>query len=157
MPLDNLRKQIAAIRDFDWSAEAEGIVERHKVYIADLQASQLARGKDSKGQDLTLDGGGYAPFTIAKKQSEGKGLGGVTDRITWFMSGALYQSLYTEVENKKFGIRSDSFKFQKMLRRSAVKSIGLNSASLQEFRDSVTKPEISRIVKEKLGLTINHR
>jgi len=67
MSLDNLRNKIEAFRAFDWAAEAKGIVERNEELIADLQAEQLSKGLNRKGELINPQ---YSSFTIEDKRGK---------------------------------------------------------------------------------------
>ncbi|MCW3108482.1 MAG: hypothetical protein JWQ09_2988 [Segetibacter sp.] len=150
MALSNLKNKITAIRAFDWEAEAIGIVERHKEDIADLQAEQLAKGKNRKGEDINPQ---YSDYTIELKKQK-QGLAGIYSHVTYFDTGDLYKSLYTQIEGKKFSLQSESFKFEKMIKRSGQNVVGLDLEMRKRFVEEVTRPEMAGIVKQKLGINI---
>ena len=152
MSLQQLKSVIDKLEAFDFAGEQERIVSDHRNVIADMQAEQLALGKNSKGEDITLDGRGYTPFTIQEKKAKGVGLGKITSRITWFMTGALYGSLYAEVSAHKFYIKSNSFKFDKLVKRSGAKTIGLNETLRRRFAEDIALPEIRKVFISKTGL-----
>jgi hypothetical protein len=150
MPLNNLRNRITAFKAFDWASEARGIVERNGSVIVDLQAEQLAKGKNRKGEDINP---GYSDYTIQLKKQK-TGLAGVYSHVTYFNTGELYKSFFTKVEGHKFSIQSESFKFAKMIKRSGQNVVGLDLEMRQRFVEGITRPEIAKIVKQKLGVTI---
>jgi len=145
--LDHLQKKIEALERFDFKAEALVAINSGKDKLADLQAEQLAQGLDSNGQKI---GPAYSPFTIAKKKSEGVGLGRVTSVITFFDTGDLYKSLRAEIRSSSFSIKSNSFKFDKMVKRSGVNTVGLNDESREKFVLGVTRPGVINAYNRKV-------
>jgi hypothetical protein len=141
--LDNLKKKREALVKFSFEDELLHIVEVNKDRIADLQATQLFSGVNAKGEPINP---GYSPFTIQEKIKKGQPY----DRVTYKDSGALYASLFTLITGKKFSIKSESFKFQKMVNRSGINVVGLNYQSRMEFIDSFTRPGIKRAYQDKV-------
>ena len=140
----NLENKINKLKQFSFEREAREIVEQNRELIADLQATQLFSGLNEKGEKIYPE---YAPFTIQEKIKKGQ----VYSRVTYNDTGELYKSLFTLVSGKKFSIKSESFKFAKMIKRSGVRTIGLNLESRREFIESVTRPEMRRRYKEKVS------
>jgi hypothetical protein len=152
MALDDFKSRVDALKAFDFGDELEGIVERNKSTIADLQAEQWAKGKRSDGNDINPQ---YSPFTIAYKKQFGVGLGRITDHVTFYQTGELYKSLYAAVNNRQFSIESDNFKFDKAKKRSGEKIVGLNQESKVTFAENITLPEIKKVLKDKTGFEIS--
>jgi hypothetical protein len=144
--LTHLKNKIQALQSFSFQNELVTIIETNKDKLADLQAQQLYRGVDINEQPLTLDGGGYAPFTIQEKIKKGQPY----DRITWRDSGAFYLSLKAQISGSKYSIKSDSFKFDKLKKRSGAKAIGLGLESRRDFALEITRPNILKVYKEKV-------
>lgn len=145
--LDHLQRKIKALETFNFKSETLAVITEHKDKLADLQAEQLAQGLNSKGEKI---GPEYRPFTIQKKKSEGVGLGRVTDRVTFFQTGELYRKLRAEIRVSAFAIKADSFKFDKMIKRSGVNTVGLNDDSREKFILGVTRPGILKAYKQKV-------
>lgn len=137
--LTHLQNKIKALQAFSFKDELITIVEDNREKLADLQASQLAQGVNSKGQQINPQ---YRPFTVEQKLKYGVGLGRVVDRVTFFSSGDLYRSLSAQIAGTKFKISSPSFKFDKMIKRSGVDVVGLNIESRRDFIMEVTRPGI---------------
>lgn len=143
MPLINLRNKITALRNFSFEKELVNIIEVNKEKIADLQAIQLFTGKNSKGEEIYPS---YVAFTIAEKKKKGQ----VTSRVTYKDTGELYESLFVIVQGRKFSIKSNSFKFDKMIKRSGVSVIGLNYESRVSFIEEFTRPQILEAYHKKV-------
>jgi hypothetical protein len=145
--LTNLKNKIQALERFNFKDELVSIVRDNKEKIADLQASQLAKGVNSKGLTIFPQ---YAPFTINFKKKYGVGLGAVVDRVTYFQTGDLYKRLYAAVDAKNYTIKADSFKFDKMIERSGKDVVGLNKDSRRDFVNEITRPQILEVYKRKV-------
>ncbi len=154
MALDNLRNITNALEQFDFEQELIHIVDANESTVVDLQAEQLSHGVNSAGQQINPP---YAESTIEYKRKHGRGLGSITDRVTFYMTGELYQSLRAQVVGGKYEITSPLDKFGYMIKRSGEWTIGLSDEYRERFIDGVTRPEIARIVNEKLGLQITRR
>ncbi len=153
--LEHLQRKISALESFSFEDETRKIIEVNKDKLADLQATQLSQGIDVEGRRITLllhgkRSDSYAPFTIKKKKEEGKGLGAVIDRVTWYMTGELYKSLDVEVKASSFRFTSNSFKFEKLIDRSGVRAIGLTKDSRIDFINGVTRPQILLAYTQKV-------
>lgn len=142
--VNRLEAKIKALEAFSFEREVIDIVQTNKDKLADLQATQLFSGKRSDGSDINPQ---YAPFTIEQKKKKGQPY----DRVTFRDTGELYRSFFADVNNKTFSIKSDNFKFDKMIKRSGVKTVGLNIDSRRTFVDEITHPEIIRRYEEKVG------
>lgn len=156
MPLYNLEQLINNIQQFDLVTEQNKIIEEHKDVLADLQAEQWgSKSKDYAGRDIKLldnPGGGYRPFTIEKKRTEGFGLGAVTNRITLFQTGELYRSLFATITSSKFFLSSDVFYFKKLMKRTGDVT-GLDHDERLKFAETYVRPGIKEVLKQKTGLS----
>lgn len=159
MALDNLIKLIDNLQRFDSHLELLKIVENNTDVIAELQKTQMAGGLDSESNDTQLKdnaafGFGYRPFTIEQKEKYGNGLGAVTDRITGYMTGALYDSLKSNVAGDVFMQKSAVPYFEELKERTGEQWMGLNEQSRIHFAEEVTKPEFAKVLLEKTGLDL---
>lgn len=145
---DALKKTVSALKDFNTEAEVTKIVEDNKGKLTELQKEQLAAGVDISGNPRVDE---YRPLTKYIKRTRGKGLGAVTDRVTFFMEGNLYNSLHTVVKDGKFETLSDRFTFQKMIERVGDENYGLDPESRKEFATTVTVPEFRKVLAQKTG------
>lgn len=146
--LNHLKKKIEALERFSFQNELVTILDANKERIADLQASQLAKGINSKGAPIYPQ---YSPFTVQYKKMFGVGLGAVTDRVTFFQTGELYRKLYAAVNAKNYTIKADTFKFDKMIKRSGADTVGLNVESRRDFVNEITRPQILEVYKKKVS------
>lgn len=151
MPLDDLRKLRDAINNFDFAAEQEQIVTDNKDVIADLQAEQWAQGLASDGGQIYPE---YAPYTIEQKRGK-PGLSGVTSHVTFYDTGETYRLLTAMINSGHYTITAATFKFDKIIKRSGKRVVGLTYDSREKFAKGVTLPGIKKVFKEKTGLEIN--
>jgi len=151
MNLNPLLNLINGLKSLDVEAEVVKIVEDNKPRITELMQEQLSAGKDIDG-DKRVDG--YRPLTIYLKKKYGIGLGAETNRVTFFMEGNLYNSLFTQVRGKKYNIFSPLPTYTKMLDRIGDKQFGVDPDQRLEFAKTVTLPEFGKVLKQKTGLTI---
>jgi hypothetical protein len=145
--LTHITNKLEALRRFSFETEVVAIVEDNKDKLAVLQAQQLSQGVNSKGQQINPQ---YAPFTVAYKKQFGVGLGAITDRVTFYQTGDLYKRLYAAVDAKTYRMKADTFKFDKMIKRSGKDVVGLNSDSRRDFIMEVTRPQILEVYHQKV-------
>lgn len=143
MPLQDFYNKIVALEELDIVEEIDNIINSNSEFIADLLAQQLAMGVDADGERVTIYGRDtYKPSTIYQKKTFGLGLGKVTDRITNYSSGMFYRELDVKAVGEEFDIFSHVDYFQKIIARSGVKIMELNSEHLQIFRDQILIPQL---------------
>ena len=151
MALNGFEKLINDLTDFDFGKELENIIETNKEAVTNLMATQMAEGRDITG-NVRLDI--YADSTVAYKNRKGVGLGSVTDRVTFYMTGELYQSLFTSVTGRMFEVKSPLETYEKMLRRVRREFYGLSEEKRREFGEEITLPSIRAILLAKTGLKV---
>lgn len=149
MAIQGLKKLAAGLASLDMEEEQYRIIDENKRYLADAQAKVLSEGKDKEG-DKRQDS--YRPFTIQEKEEKGKGLGRITDRVTFYMTGNLYRSLFARVTKRTFLVESPLPTFEKMLRRIGYNLYGIDPQRTQEFREEITIPRLKKVFFDKTGL-----
>lgn len=159
MALDNLISLIDRLQRFDSHSELRAIVENNTDVIAELQKQQMSEGLDSNGKETVLKdnaafGFGYRPFTIRIKEEQGQGLGAVTDRVTGYMTGALYDSLKSNVAGEVFMQQSSVPYFNELKERTGPQWMGLNMGKRKVFAEEVTLPEFKKVLLDKTGLEL---
>lgn len=152
MQLDALINNLSA---FSFEQEQQSIVHENLDLLSDMQKQQFAEGKDGKGEDILLldnakHGYGYRPFTIQQKQLFGEGLGRVTDRVTFFMTGELYSQVFARMNNNQFDIASHVEYWSTLIRRVQKEVNELNEDNRRFFGEKVIIPEISERIKDKV-------
>ena len=155
MPLDSLQSDISNLTSFNWGDELNTIVEGNTDALLTLQEQQMASGVDSNNEPTALEGNGYQPSTIEHKQKYGQGLGAVTDKVTGYMTGALYAALEAKVDDDTFSFDSTVDYFPALLDRTGEQWMGLNDDSKKQFGENVTLPAIQLIFRDKTGFQIN--
>lgn len=151
MALNGLKKLISDLQGFDLEREQHIIVVDNRERIADIQAAQLAEGKDNTGRVREDE---YAPFTVRYKREFGQGLGKVTDRVTFYMTGKLYASFFTYVSSQTVEVKSPLETYGKMIQRVGENNFGLSPDSKTTFRDEIMRPSLARIFFNKTGLKL---
>ena len=147
--LNPLRKLITDISAFDLEAEQRQIVESNKNVLADFQALVLAEGKNNRGQ---VRNDQYAPLTEYIKTRFGQGLGRVTDRVTFYMTGKLYASLEAHINAKTYEVRSPLETWTKMVERIGRENYGLDPERKERFFEEITRPGVREVLIRKTGL-----
>lgn len=151
MALNGLRKLSNGLKSLNVEREQYRIIEANKSYIADFQAEVLLEGKDKSGQKRNDD---YHPFTVDLKLEEGRGWGRIVDRVTFYMTGQLYQSLFAKITAKTFVVTSPLEKYDKMIERIGKENYGLDSQRKKLFREEITIPKLRDTIYSKTGIMI---
>lgn len=151
MALDNLEKLLQGLQAWDGHKEFLDIVDANAPVLSMLQQDQLSEGKDNTGQVRSDD---YRPFTIAYKRMFGIGLGAITDRVTFFMTGQLYDSLTTRITGDNFLVQSPLPTFNKMIERVGDDNYGLDEQRRIDFATNTAMPLYRERFKEVTGLTM---
>lgn len=146
MSLSNLQNIIDTLRTIDVEAETLRIVEDNTKRVTELMQVQLSEGVDIDGDKRSDQ---YRPLTIYLKQKNGQGLGRVTDRVTFFMQGNLYNSLQTVIAGSSFYFASPLPTFDKMVDRVGQQNFGLGPFGRADFVEEVTIPGIKKYLQTK--------
>lgn len=155
MPFDNARKLIQDLQSFDFGEELQNIVSDNSGKLTEMVKDQLTEGESGDEKPSTIFGRrGYSPRTVAIKEANGQGLGAVTDRVTNYMTGAFYESLRTNTEDKVFETDSDVPYFADIQLYSRDSLLEVGEENRKEFGQDITLPGIKKIFKEKTGLII---
>lgn len=129
---------------------AEAVLETKADYI-ELNTVQLSKGLDRNGEEIELDGSSeYALSTIKRKQRL-TGLGSITDHITLFDKGALYEleSWSLEVMGDDIFLDFDIYYGGYILRRTTEIVMGLNAESKTAYKE-ILEPTFMLKVKQQL-------
>lgn len=151
MPLNGLKTLYKNLSELDLEKEQYQIISDNADEIVLAQAEVLSEGKDKSGKK-TDDR--YKPFTIAYKRQFGQGLGNVVDRVTFFMTGNLYYSLFARVTAKTFVVTSPLDTYIKMINRIGKDNYGIDQERKDKFRNEITIPALRKIILEKTGLQL---
>jgi hypothetical protein len=138
-----------SLKSFNLQKEQYAILEENKDVISDLQAEVLAEGKDRSGR---VRDDFYSDFTVRYKQEFGQGLGKVTDRVTFYMTGAMYQSFFTYLSKRTYEVRSPLERWDKMIERIGKENYGLDYQRRMKYFEEVNKPRVIEILFVKTGL-----
>lgn len=151
MAIQGLKNLAVGLASIDMEEEQYRIVEDNRDEIVLAQAEVLSEGKDKTGQPRQDQ---YRPFTIAYKRQFGEGLGRVVDRVTFFMTGNLYYSLFARVTKRTYSVESPLLTYGKMLERIGKNNFGLDPQRQIAFRDEITIPRLRQVFFEKTGLRL---
>jgi hypothetical protein len=153
MALDDLYKKILVLDEFDIVAETLKIIQDNQDYVTHLLQTQLASGKDGKGNDVTIFGKeDYSPETVFLKKEYGSGaLGKVTDRITNYFSGSFYMNMYIRTGTNGFEIESDVSYFEEIIARSGEAIMELSEDNMKLLMEEVVSPLIQEIFTLKFN------
>lgn len=147
--INGLRTLRTNLKGFNLDKVQRRIIEENADVIADLQAAVLAEGKDKSGQVRQDE---YEPVTVRFKRDFGKGLGAVTDRVTFYMTGEMYKSFFTYLSAKTFEVRSPLDRYNKMIARIGEENFGLDYQRKMQYFEEINKPQVRLILYEKTGL-----
>lgn len=150
MPLDDFKKKIGVLSDFDIVKETMEIINLNAQYLETLLKQQLQAGRDGKNQPVTVFGRDqYRPLTIEIKQSYGFGLGAITNRITNYFQGNFYSSIFLKTSGTNFEFDSELDYFQDIIRQSGKQIMDLNKENLEIFSKEILIPELQKRFSEK--------
>lgn len=144
MSLNNLKQLIADIKDFNIEKNIQEILILNKDFILNLLRTQMASGKDSKGNNTTIFGKDYyADRTIFDKEHGNyPALGKVTDRITNFLTGAFYSELQLSVNGPSFKVTSGVSYFDDIILRSGDSILKLSEQNSKILNEQIILPQL---------------
>ena len=149
MALDDLENKIAAFSALDFHNELVSVIEDNEDLLVNLQQSQLASGFDAEGQAVNATiYPSYSPYTIKQKKKYGVDLGAVTDRVTNYMTGAMYNSMTKQIDGDNVTTNSDVGYFPERKQWSGEKAFDLNESYRREFAEEKVIPHIQNIVAD---------
>lgn len=151
MNLAPLQQLINSLENFDAKAVISDIVDNNAETLAQLQREQLIDGEDITG---SVRSDQYAPLTVRIKKEYGRGAGAITDRVTFFMTGTLSESLFFKRTADNYTMFSPLATYDKMLSRIKDEKFGLSPEKRLYFAKNVTLPEFGKVLKDKTGLKI---
>lgn len=149
MSLKNFKKKIDYLATFNLEKEIIEIVGQNHNILEDLLRLQLEEGFDADGRVFTLKRKGklstqYARFTEEHKHQFGVGLGRITDRITFYDTGAFF----SEIKFKTYGLQFEAFSsvpyYNDIISKSGsgIRIMELKQEYLEFFRDEVIFPQV---------------
>lgn len=153
MPTHQLKQFITALATFDFAATQERAIATNLEPLVQYQVEQFASGKDAEGEPILLEGNGYNPFYADKKRKYGIGLGRVTDRVTLFLTGALYKETFASITSGKVLFSSRVPYWPELISRTGDVT-GLNEENRKDFAYSFLLPFVSRELHRATGLSI---
>jgi len=151
--LRDLELRMAKLRKLNASiAYQNALIDNERVIIELLQ-EQLKAGTTGTGEPTTLWGDTeYHPFTKRFKRDFGQGTGAVVDRITLYMFGDFYGSMYTTAKGETFTIKSRVSYFDKIIERSGPDVMRLSDDSMDILIRYHVNPMVEKAVTEALSI-----
>jgi hypothetical protein len=151
LDLTNLETIIEGLKTFNAHDEVEKIVDDNHEVIVQLERDQLSEGIDKDGNER-IDS--YAAWTIAEKNRYGEGIGAITDHVTFYMTGTMYESLFYKSVGDEFEVTSPLETYDKMIERIGEEEYGLSPDKRLYFAEEKLMPKFAEILKEKTTLLI---
>lgn len=160
MALNGLKSLISGLSELDLEQEQRNAIIMYEDDIVLAQAEVLSEGKDKTGMQRNDR---YKPMTIEAKANL-KGLAGVTSRVTFYMTGLLYGSLFTKINSKSFRVEASSksyptgettsYTFDKMIKRIGEDRYGLDQQRINYIRQNKIIPMLRDKMYTKTGILI---
>jgi hypothetical protein len=144
--LKNLEAIMQGLSAFSAHDEVERIVDDNNEVLVQLERDQLSEGIDKDGNPRADS---YAPFTVKMKDIYGQGIGKITDHVTFYMTGSLYESLFYKSEGDEFEFTSPLPTYDKMIERIGEDEFGLSPDKRLYFAEEKVLPKFAEIFKEK--------
>lgn len=154
MGFANTIRQLNNMVRFNEIAESMDIINKNQALIVWMVQQQNLEGIDGTGEPKTLlrykkgklvISGEYSQLTIEEKNVM-SGNAAITDRITHYMSGEFYDSMYLIQEGTSFNVISDVNYYNDIIAHSGSgsKIMELTEENLQLFYDDVLIPELKK-------------
>lgn len=155
---------ITALDRFDWEGELQVIVKEHVDAIPDLQREQMLRGIDNEGNYIRPF---YSESPYFKTPEAARNYAAWKEKISpktdrpadvpnLYINGYYQRGIGADISGSAYRITSGS-KIAGEVEGLHQKVIGLNIQSRLDFIDNITRPVISKVVFQKLGLTVLSR
>lgn len=147
MPLEDFKKKIQVLQEFDIKAVTIEIINENSELLADLLAQQLSQGRDGNKEKVLLNRRNgtfdfYSDYTVFHKEKFGSGFGKVTEYVTNYFSGAFYKEMFVRTEGENFFIESKVPYFDAIIRQSGEVIMKLNEDHLRYFTEEILVPQI---------------
>ncbi|MFD2936320.1 hypothetical protein [Spirosoma flavum] len=119
------------------------VVEANSAFIENLNRAQLFDGKRADGTDITPD---YTEVTVFLKKEKGQR----SDRVTIRDTGAVYESIFTQVFSDSFELEADDPKVPALVAKYG-NLFGLTPESKDKLIAHI-KPQFIAKLKAEIGL-----
>lgn len=147
-----IANKLRKLEQFDIDKNVIDIVERNKIFLAELLKSQLDKGLDGDNKPVTVRGSeDYKLYTIEKKSHNPRGsLSAVIDWITNYETGAFYEYIKPHTDGRKLWFDSSVPYFSDIITQSGGIIMKLNKTHLELFINSKLKPELLKRMRNGL-------
>lgn len=154
--LKNFLTTIQSLSAFDFAGAQRTAISENTEVLADMQTEQFATGKDKEGEEILLEGNGYAFGTVVFKRLFGRGLGAVIDHVTLFQTGELYRQTFAEINMDKVTFSSRVPYWAELIQRTGDVT-GINKENAREFANGFVLPFVNNQLKKQTGLIITNK
>jgi hypothetical protein len=150
--LNDFKNKIDALRAMDFANDLKEIIVENSEVLINMQRDQWSKGKDRNDKPTTLDNlSYYTVFTFNYKAKYGSGLGAINDRITGFMTGALYNYVSLSVTKSDFAFTSEVSYWDDLFERTGDQWPGINPGNRLKFAQEIVVPAERQKFKERMG------
>lgn len=152
MALNDLKKRIQALQRVDIPAAMQELIMANQEVLIELLHIQMESGLSGNEEPIMLNGEPeYRWRTIKYKRRYGSGPGAITDRITLYMFGEFWNTMFVEAEGASYSVRSPVSYFDKIIARSGPDVMKLNKESMDIFMRYYIVPGIHKIVSDAVN------
>ena len=159
MPLTEIRKRLDSLSKFDLAQEICDIINANSKFLTDLLRQQLSTGLDADKEPVFLiRRGGEFPFysdrTVFEKTYHGVALGKETDRITFYMTGTFYSSIYVYASGHEFIFDSAVPHYFDIISRNAsgLRIMELSKDNIEIFKREILIPQLQAVWRLKTSV-----
>lgn len=161
--LQDYERLMSNLKDFNTEKVVERIIESNSESLVKILQVQLSEGVDNTGK---VRNDKYALSTIKYKNKYGFGTGSITSHVTFYMTGGLYNSIFTEVgrgtyeflslmESVTSRSKTGSYSFEgnifdKMVSRIGRDKFGLDEQNRLKFAETLLVPQFKKAFDEML-------
>lgn len=144
----NITSRLKKVVQFDIAKNVIEIVELNKEFLAELLRTQLERGLDGNGNQVTIRGNtSYQPYTVNEKRKNPPGLGQVVQWITNYDTGLFYSMVTPHTNGHSLWFDSNVPYFRDIIAQSGPIIMKLNKTNLELFLKSKLRPALIRRMK----------
>lgn len=147
MSLEDLKRRIKKLQEIDIPVAVQNALIENEDAIIYLLHTQMESGLSGSGEPIMLYGEPeYRWRTIKYKRRFGSGPGAITDRITLYMFGEFWNTMYMVIKGEEFSIKSPVSYFDKIIARSGPDVMKLNKESMDILMRYYIVPRIRELV-----------
>jgi hypothetical protein len=149
--LTDFRNKIDILSKMDFADDLFQIIVANEDILVNMQRDQWSKGTDRNKQQTTLDGDPNYAFATINHKAKNSGLGAVTDYITGFDTGALYNYTFLDIAGDQFAFESDVIYWDDLVLRTGDMWPGLDEDHRKQFATDIVIPTEQNNFKERMG------